>query len=344
MFDLNIIKNSRAKYLFERSAGVVGLSLAQRAILKATRRARPVATNVVFNLRKRVFKLMLTDFRNAKQGVYAKEALFPAPWRRYGKDVMAIGKEIVRSELRRRREGFDEVPAVAKRKAFPNYYQRNFHWQSDGYFSERSAHLYEPGVEFLFVGMADAMRRQVLPPIAKWLKAHPQVSSPKIVDIACGTAPIYRDLTKSFSNVQYVGIDLSLPYLNTAQKQAPRARWIHANAERLPFDDASIDIVMSIYLFHELPKEARRQVLREAKRVLKPGGLLVIEDAAQARDSHDILGALENFYRDFHEPFFAHYLNDPLEDIVSACGFEQVENETHFVSKVISARLAESAL
>ena len=46
--------------------------------------------------------------------------------------------------------------------AFPDYYLRNFHYQTGGYLSERSAKLYDQQVEVLFIGSADAMRRQAL--------------------------------------------------------------------------------------------------------------------------------------------------------------------------------------
>lgn len=44
---------------------------------------------------------------------------------------------------------------------YPEYYLQNFHYQSDGWLSERSAYIYDYQVESLFIGMADAMRRQV---------------------------------------------------------------------------------------------------------------------------------------------------------------------------------------
>jgi ubiquinone/menaquinone biosynthesis C-methylase UbiE len=43
--------------------------------------------------------------------------------------------------------------------------------------------------------------------------------------------------------------------------------------------------VLGVYLLHELPEGARIQVAAEAYRVLKPGGLLVITDSVQVRQS-----------------------------------------------------------
>lgn len=53
---------------------------------------------------------------------------------------------------------------------------------------------------------------------------------------------------------------------------------IHANAARIPVEDASYDRVLIFFLLHEQPEDVRRATLAEAVRVLKPGGKLVIVD------------------------------------------------------------------
>jgi ubiquinone/menaquinone biosynthesis C-methylase UbiE len=57
-----------------------------------------------------------------------------------------------------------------------------------------------------------------------------------------------------------------------------------ANAEAMPFADASFDVVTSIYLFHEIPPEVRRTVAGEFARILKPGGRLIFMDSLQHGD------------------------------------------------------------
>jgi len=106
----------------------------------------------------------------------------------------------------------------------------------------------------------------------------------------------------------------------------------------MPLADASFDIVASVFLFHELPAHARRNVFAELRRVLKPSGLLVIEDAAQLSEAPDLRIFLENFAASMNEPFFADYLQSDLSEAISEAGFEVSAVERCFLSKVVTAK------
>ncbi len=111
------------------------------------------------------------------------------------------------------------------------------------------------------------------------------------------------------------------------------------NAESLPYRDGYFDAVTSVYLFHELPRAVRRRVLREVKRVLAPGGLVVIEDSAQLAESRVLAPTLGRFARDFHEPFYDDYLEDDLAVALREEGFRVESVTPAFVSKVVVARV-----
>jgi len=106
----------------------------------------------------------------------------------------------------------------------------------------------------------------------------------------------------------------------------------------MPLADGSFDVVTSVFLFHELPARARQNVLGEVRRVLKPGGLLVIEDAAQLSEASDLKLYLENFAASMNEPFFADYIQRDLAPTLALAGFEVTAVDRCFLSKVISAR------
>jgi ubiquinone/menaquinone biosynthesis C-methylase UbiE len=54
--------------------------------------------------------------------------------------------------------------------------------------------------------------------------------------------------------------------------------------ESVPLPDASLDAVICMYAFHEMPEEARAAAAAEMFRLLKPGGLAVLTDSVQLGD------------------------------------------------------------
>jgi ubiquinone/menaquinone biosynthesis C-methylase UbiE len=144
-----------------------------------------------------------------------------------------------------------------------------------------------------------------------------------------------RSLLQVHLHARYYGIDLSPFYVEFARSRlggGEGTRLLAENAETMPFRDGWFDAVMSVYLFHELPRSARRNVLSEMWRVLAPGGLLVIEDSAQPSEGGEVQLFLERFSDDFHEPFYRDYLKD------EQVGFELDSVEPCFVSKPVVAR------
>jgi SAM-dependent methyltransferase len=90
----------------------------------------------------------------------------------------------------------------------------------------------------------------------------------RVLDVGCGTGrsrSIYRQRAG-----RYAGIDLSLGALRLARRREADAEWLQADALRLPFRDASHDVVAFSSVLHHVPD--RRAALAEALRVLRPGG------------------------------------------------------------------------
>lgn len=54
--------------------------------------------------------------------------------------------------------------------------------------------------------------------------------------------------------------------------------------ENVPLPDGSLDAVLCMYAFHEMPEEARSAAAAEMLRLLKPGGLVVLTDSVQLGD------------------------------------------------------------
>ncbi len=190
-------------------------------------------------------------------------------------------------EARRHGEPADILLPEATAGRYPPYYRRKFHFQSDGYLSQASAERYDHQVEVLFGGGAAAMRRQALVPLREALRRHGGAAgSARLLDLGCGTGALLREVKRNYPRLAITGLDLSAPYLAVARRRlAPwsRVALIEAAAEAMPFAEAEFDIVSCVYLFHELPKQVRRAVVAEIRRVLKPGGRLIFVELAANR-------------------------------------------------------------
>ena len=93
-----------------------------------------------------------------------------------------------------------------------------------------------------------------------------------------------------------------------------------------------------VYLLHELPRQARENVINECWRLLKKGGTLVLADSIQASDSPQFIDLLEDFPKAFHEPYFKDYITDDIESRLQFSGFEVLSKESHFMTKVWTAK------
>jgi ubiquinone/menaquinone biosynthesis C-methylase UbiE len=136
------------------------------------------------------------------------------------------------------------------------------------------------------------------------------------------------------------GLDLSPHYLAVAERTLAawsRIRLVEGAGEAMPLGDGEFDIVTCIYLFHELPPRVRRRVVGEIRRVLRPGGTLILVDSLQIGDEPDYDGLLDSFPVLFHEPYYASYVHEDLDRLMRP-GFSLAGHFPAYFSKVLSYR------
>nr|HEX4312565.1 class I SAM-dependent methyltransferase [Kofleriaceae bacterium] len=334
-------KLDKLRYHSQHLSFLINATVMQEAARVMTRTPRPsgITPAVLREIGARRDALHRRDLENVDAGMYPRELLFDIPVWRYLREIPKLMRDVPRVLRRKRAGDYKDIPAVDP-KRYPAYYRRTFHWQSGGYFSEQSAEVYELGVELLFRGTADVMRRQVIPPITRLQRA--RGGEPlRVLDVACGTGRTLHQLARAHPQMRLYGVDLSPAYVRRARERLRDVGELTLavdNAERLPWADATFDAVTSVYLFHELPRNARRNAMRELARVCKPGGVVVVEDSAQPTDSPALAGVLRDFPREFHEPFYDDYLEDDLGSLMSECGLGVESCEAHLVAKVVTAR------
>jgi MPBQ/MSBQ methyltransferase len=98
----------------------------------------------------------------------------------------------------------------------------------------------------------------------------------RILDVACGPGATTRHLMRTYEPANITAINISEAQLAVARKRAPGCAFSRMDAVRLGFPDGHFDAVMCVEAaFHF---DTRGRFLREALRVLKPGGSLVLTD------------------------------------------------------------------
>lgn len=96
-----------------------------------------------------------------------------------------------------------------------------------------------------------------------------------ILDMGCANGRLFEVFQGK--EIDFLGIDASEKLIEIARKKYPQAKFLIANALSLPLPDNHFDKVYSISVIHNIPsKEFQLQYLKEALRVLKPGGLLIL--------------------------------------------------------------------
>lgn len=100
-----------------------------------------------------------------------------------------------------------------------------------------------------------------------------------LLDVACGTGLLVERLRPSFPQMRIVGVDISEDMLEQARRKFAddtRTEWHIAKAESLPFDDGTFDILTCTHAFHLFKNQD--SALTEFRRVVRPGGLVVLLD------------------------------------------------------------------
>ena len=124
-----------------------------------------------------------------------------------------------------------------------------------------------------------------------WLRVHGRFEQAEtVLEIGCGTGRFAADLRhRSLADkTAYVGADISQNMLRTAagklQARPGKHHFVQVDAAGgLPFNDRGFDRIIIAYVLDLLSPEATNELLREAHRVLKPGGLICLASLTSTR-------------------------------------------------------------
>lgn len=144
----------------------------------------------------------------------------------------------------------------------------------------------------------------------------------RVLDV--GTGPGYLALAASRlvgAEGAAVGIDASPEMIDRARmlaaREGARAEYRVVSAESLPFEEGSFDVAVSRLVLHHLPGDLKLRALAEVRRVLRPGGRLLVADMASpaAKGAHHLAAHVLGTHPD---------PEDALEHLVWDAGFRQI--------------------
>lgn len=106
----------------------------------------------------------------------------------------------------------------------------------------------------------------------------------RLLDLGCGTGTLVLLARRRHPRVTVIGVDGDPTILGIARRKVQRAgiplQLDEGMAYALPYTDESFDAVVSTLAFHHLTPDQQERTLAEVRRVLRPGGRLVIADFA----------------------------------------------------------------
>jgi ubiquinone/menaquinone biosynthesis C-methylase UbiE len=217
----------------------------------------------------------------------------------------------------------------------PGYWENNWHLEPggwDGYdlYGPMMAYAVGPHV-FRYGGQAyvhpgEDIRKQR----QEVVRQFPKKSYGRILELGCGSGTTLFALHREHPEAELTGLDASTNLLTmghlAAEKMGIPVHFKQRDIEHCGEPDGAYDGVLCFAIHHEMPPEAGANALKEAFRVLKPGGDLVVSDVPPFREVSPFLRVLLDWEtKNRGEPYFSSHCAMDWGQVLREIGFEDVE-------------------
>ena len=154
----------------------------------------------------------------------------------------------------------------------------------------------------------------------------PEFKPAKILDAGCTIGHNTLPWAQTFPDAEVTAIDVAAPVLRyghaRAESMGVPVHFRQMDATAMKFEDNTFDVVFSSMFLHELPLKDIQTYLKEAHRVLKPGGLLWQMELPPMNQ----MRAYDNFYLNWdtyynNEPFYGTFRRQDYRKLLTDAGF-----------------------
>ena len=156
----------------------------------------------------------------------------------------------------------------------------------------------------------------------------PDPNPASILDLGCGAGIQTVAFKEAFPDAEVWGVDLSAPFLTFAhtwaEDQGLAINYRQADARATGFTDGQFDLIVSHILFHETWHDIVPAIMREAHRLLAPGGIFLNVDTPFQPQRLSMPKQVTNHWQVVNngEPFWTGYADTDMRAALIDAGFE----------------------
>lgn len=213
----------------------------------------------------------------------------------------------------------------------PKYHSAvDIHCMPGGYHTEFTANdvangaVYDRAVHIYAMGRMGPFNSDIGDTTIAYLKEKfPELKPRRILDLGCTVGHSTLPYVDAFPEAELYAIDIGAPILRYAHARAEslgkKVHFSQQNAEATNFADGFFDLIVSHILVHETSHSAIRRIMREAHRLLVPGGVVIHAETPPYRDLEPFDAFMLDWdTRNNNEPYWsASHEIDPREIAVN---------------------------
>ena len=189
--------------------------------------------------------------------------------------------------------------------------------------------IYENGLSVFAMGLLGSRMDDITQSVSTYFQMrNPDFKPTRILDMGCTAGHSTLPWKDRYPEAEVIGIDVGAPMVRYAHARAQSygvtAHFAQKDAEHAGFEDESFDIIYSCMFLHEVPGKNIRNILKEAHRMLKPGGVMIHYELPP----NNIMTPYDSFYLDWDayynkEPFYKPFRDMDPSDECARAGFDK---------------------